>query len=91
MRARPAMSYYRDQLELNARCIDFVHGGVYAWTYLAQAGVPDTEILRILNAPPETWCFKIGNAETTAQSALSAAGIRPRMPSVAGRALACTS
>ncbi|WP_426339827.1 hypothetical protein ACN9MZ_26680 [Pseudoduganella sp. S-14] len=78
MRARPAASPYRDQLELNAQCIDFVHGSIYAWTYLSQAGVPDAEILRILNAPAEAWCFNTENVEATARSALNAAGIRLR-------------
>lgn len=75
MRAHPATFAYREQLLLNAYCIDFVHGGVYAWTYLAKAGLRDAEIVRILSAPAETWCYKIGNAESTARTALIAAGI----------------
>jgi len=79
MRARHAKSLYRDELELNARCIDFVHGGVYAWTYLSQAGLADAEILKILNAPAGAWCYQVENAEATARLALNAAGIRLRI------------
>ncbi|MTW09929.1 hypothetical protein GM658_04890 [Pseudoduganella eburnea] len=78
MRARHAKSPYRDELELNALCIDFVHGGLYAWTYLSRAGVADADILRILNAPADAWCYRVENAETTARLALNAAGIRLR-------------
>lgn len=86
MRPRPAASLYRDQLELNAHCIDFVHGGVYAWTYLSQAGVPDADILRILNAPAASWCFKVRNIEATARAALKAAGMRPHIAPASGGA-----
>jgi hypothetical protein len=75
MRSRTLSSICRAQLELNARCIDFVHGGIYAWTYLSTAGFTDAEILQVLDAPPQTWCHIPDNVEIRARSALRAAGI----------------
>lgn len=77
MLARTVTSIYRTQLELNARCIDFVHGGLYAWTYLSIAGFTDDEILKVLDAPPQSWCYQAGNAEARARAALDAVGIAP--------------
>lgn len=68
-------SRYRDELLINALCIDFVHGGAYAWTYLAIAGVPDRDILRILALPAEAWCYLVPNAEAAARSAMRAVGM----------------
>lgn len=65
-----------EQLLLNAYSIEFVHGGAYAWAYLALSGFPDQEILRILNAPPNIWCHRVKDVEATARSAMNAIGMR---------------
>lgn len=67
---------HREQLFVNAMCIDFVHGTIFAWTYLSLAGFPDREILKLLSMPPEAWCYQVNCAESTARSALRAAGLQ---------------
>jgi hypothetical protein len=71
-----AVSSLRQQLFLNAICIDVTYGGEFAWTYLAKAGLKEDEILRLLIAPREAW-HKVDNIQAKADLALKAVGMRP--------------
>lgn len=61
---------------LNAHCIDFVYGGVYAWAYLAMAGVADQDIMVILRTPFERWGDAVPNIAEVAQRAMRTVGIQ---------------
>ena len=78
MKAKLPVTPHSEQLLLNAYSIDFVHGGAFAWAYLAFLGVSDREIQRILNAPPHTWCHRVQDVEATARSAMTAIGMYRR-------------
>jgi hypothetical protein len=67
----------RERVLLDAYCIDFVFGGVYAWTFLAEAGFSDDLILAVLSAPIESWCHRVGNMELRARRALDGTGVTP--------------
>jgi hypothetical protein len=72
----PPASRFGEQLVLNAHCIDFVYGGVYAWAYLAMAGVPDPDIVVILRTPFERWGAAEPNIADVAHRAMRALGIQ---------------
>lgn len=74
---QPTLSRHDERLMLNACCIDAVHGGVYAWLYLSQAGLKEHDILRLLATPDHLWRPWVDNTDTTALLAMSAAGIWP--------------
>jgi hypothetical protein len=80
-----ALSIDHEQILLNAYCIDFVHGGVYAWTYLATVGLREPQILAILCAPIETWCRDVDNIEDRANRALAQLGMQRYHFTVHGR------
>lgn len=44
-----------EQLSLDAHCIDFAFGGAYTWSFLANTGLSDHQILAILASPIESW------------------------------------
>lgn len=67
---------FDQQLVLNAHCIDFVYGGVYAWTYLASAGVSDPDIIVILRTPFEGWGAAQPSIAEVAQRAMRQLGIQ---------------
>lgn len=64
-----------DQVVLNAHCIDFVYGGVYAWAYLAMAGVAEPDILVILRTPFDRWGAATPSIAAVAQRALCTIGM----------------
>jgi hypothetical protein len=64
------------QLVLNAHCIDFVYGGVYAWAYLATAGVSDRDIIVIMRTPFDRWADAAPNVAEVARRAMQAMGIQ---------------
>ncbi|MGW8391636.1 hypothetical protein [Pseudoduganella sp. HUAS MS19] len=66
----------RPSIILNAHCIDFVYGGVYAWAYLAMAGVADQDIMVILRTPFERWGDAVPNIAEVAQRAMRTVGIQ---------------
>lgn len=72
----PPDSRHSAQLILNAHCIDFVYGGVYAWAYLAMAGVSDHDIIVILRTPFDSWHTAEPDIATIAQRAMHAIGIQ---------------
>lgn len=61
---------------LNAHCIDFVYGGVYAWAYLAMAGVADPEIIAILRTPFDRWGDAHPSIADVAERAMRTVGIQ---------------
>ena len=63
-------------LILNAHCIDFVYGGVYAWAYLAAAGVADHDIIVIMRTPFERWGDATPTIADVAQRAMRTLGIQ---------------
>lgn len=65
-----------ESLLLNAYCIDFVYGGVYAWVYLAMAGLADTDIIVILRTPFEGWDAAEPDIATVAHRAMQSIGIQ---------------
>lgn len=72
----PPASRFDEQLVLNAHCIDFVYGGVYAWAYLATAGVSDPDIIVILRTPFEGWADARPNIADVAHRAMRNLGIQ---------------
>jgi hypothetical protein len=71
-----ALSIDNEQILLDAYSIDFVHGGIYAWTYLEILGLHERQILAILSAPVEIWCRHVDNIEERANGALAQLGVR---------------
>jgi len=69
-------SRFGEQLILNAHCIDFVYGGVYAWAYLAMAGVADPDIIVILRTPFGGWDRAEPNIADVAHRAMRRMGIQ---------------
>jgi len=69
-------SRFGKQLVLNAHCIDFVYGGVYAWAYLAMAGVPDPDIIVILRTPFDGWATAEPTIADVAHRAMHKMGIQ---------------
>lgn len=65
-----------EQLVLNAHCIDFVYGGVYAWAYLATAGVADPDIIVILRTPFDRWHAAEPDIASTARRAMDSIGMQ---------------
>ncbi|KQZ30270.1 hypothetical protein [Duganella sp. Root1480D1] len=63
-------------LILNAHCIDFVYGGVYAWAYLATAGIADPDIIAILSTPFNRWAEATPNIADVAHRAMRTVGIQ---------------
>jgi hypothetical protein len=72
----PPAARYGEQLVLNAHCIDFVYGGVYAWAYLAMAGVSDPDIIVILRTPFDSWRSAHPDIATIAHRAMDSIGIQ---------------
>jgi len=64
------------QLILNAHCIDFVYGGVYAWAYLATAGVSDRDIMSIMRTPFDRWGDAAPSVAEVARRAMHTMGIQ---------------
>ena len=71
----PPRSRFGEQIVLNAHCIDFVYGGVYAWAYLAMAGVAEPDILVILRTPYDSWGSATPSIAAVAQRAMHAMGM----------------
>jgi hypothetical protein len=67
---------FGEQTVLNAHCIDFVYGGVYAWAYLAMAGIPDRDIMVILRTPFDRWHCAEPDIAAVAHGAMCSMGIQ---------------
>lgn len=66
---------FGEQIVLDAHCIDFVYGGVYAWAYLAMAGVPEPDIVSILRTPFDRWASAKPSIAAVAQRAMRTMGM----------------
>lgn len=83
----PEIVEYRDQLLLNAFCIDTVHGSAYAWAYLIRCGLPYEHVQAILRTATDSWDFAIKDLVLTADSAMTSAGLQHHLPIASGDAV----
>jgi hypothetical protein len=74
----------KPKLILDAVCIDATFGGVYAWTFLAKAGLDHCEILELLSEQ-RSELLELDEVSSRAEKAMSSVGLRFNTRSEANR------